>query len=185
MKIEQSASRIEGPNLALRLVELDDAGYIFGLRSNPAYNEHLTRVSGTAEDQRSWIEAYKSRELVGSELYYVIERHDGQLCGTVRLYKINENNFTWGSWILDQNKPSKAALESAILSFEVGFSKLDLPIAYVDVRVGNKNAAAFYRRLGMEETHRTAENIFFTYSRSCFEASRSELVNVIHVETDL
>jgi len=55
-------SRIDGIQLSLRLVLPDDAAYIHALRSNPAYNSHLSTVSGTVDDQRRWIEAYKSRE---------------------------------------------------------------------------------------------------------------------------
>jgi len=156
-------SRIDGVRLSLRLVEPDDAAYIQGLRTNPAYNQHLSAVTGTAEDQRAWIEAYKDREAAGTEYYFVIERKAGERCGVVRLYDITEDRFTWGSWILDHNKPRKAALESAVLSFGVGFDVLGLDVANVDVRVKNTHAEAFYRRLAMTETHRTERDIYFEY----------------------
>jgi RimJ/RimL family protein N-acetyltransferase len=148
--------RVEGPNLTLRLIEPDDAAYAYGLRTNPLYNSHLSRVIGTVEDQRQWIEGYKAREAAGQEFYYVIERKDGTRCGLVRLYDLEADSFTWGSWILDENKPHKAALESAVLSFGVGFEVLQRDLARVDVRVDNTHATAFYRRLGMTETYRTA-----------------------------
>ena len=112
-----SIARVEGPNLILRLIEPEDAAYVHSLRNNPAYNTHLSTVTGTVDDQRTWIKDYKSREAHGQEYYYVIERKDGTRCGLVRLYDIEAASFTWGSWILDENKPRKAALESAILSF--------------------------------------------------------------------
>ena len=121
LSTSSSLKRIEGPNLALRLIQLEDAGYVYGLRDDPTYNRHLSEVRGTANDQRHWIEAYKSREAHKLELYYIIEHRDGTHCGTVRLYDIKPDSFTWGSWTLDHNKPPKAALESAFLSFGVGF----------------------------------------------------------------
>ena len=90
----------------------------------------------------------------------------------MRLYDIEADSFTWGSWILDENKPSKAALESAVLSFGVGFEVLQRNLAKVDVRVDNAHATAFYRRLGMTETHRTAQDIYFYYPRARFAADR-------------
>ena len=171
--------RIDGIHLSLRLVEPDDAGYLHGLRMNPTYNSHLSAVTGTVEDQRSWIEAYKRREAAGSEYYFVIERKDGMPCGVVRLYDIAGDQFTWGSWILDQNKPRKAALESAILSFGVGFDALGLEMANVDVRVGNSHAEAFYRRLGMTEVRRTEQEIFFVYSREQFAADHLTHMNIL------
>lgn len=168
-----SLERIEGPNIALRLIQPDDADYVYGLRVDPTYNRHLSEVQGTADGQRRWIEAYKSREAQTLELYYIIERLDGTPCGTVRLYDIKSDRFTWGSWILNHNKPPKAAIESALLSFGAGFDGLGLDYANVDVRVENTHAEAFYRRLGMTETHRTERDIFFVYPRARFEADRA------------
>lgn len=164
--------RVEGLNLVLRLIRPDDAQYVHGLRSDPAYNRHLSEIRGTVEDQRRWIEDYKAREAEGREFYYVIERKDGVRCGLVRLYDIREDSFTWGSWILDANKPPKAALESAVLSFQVGFEMLARSRALVDVRVQNDRAIALYRRLGMTEMYRTELDIYFEYMKARYEADR-------------
>ena len=173
MRDLSSIARVEGPNLTLRLIQPEDAGYVHSLRSNPAYNTHLSTVTGTVDNQRTWIEDYKSREAQWQEFYYVIERKDGARCGLVRLYDIEVESFTWGSWILDENKTRKAALESALLSFGIGFDALGMHSAIVDVRVANEHAAAFYRRLGMVETHRTDQDIFFNYTREQFDTGRT------------
>lgn len=157
-----SIARVEGPNLVLRLVQPDDADYIHALRTDPAYNTHLSAVQGTSEDQRRWIAAYKAREAAEREFYYVITcADDGRRCGCVRLYDISGDSFTWGSWILDENKPSKAALESAVLSFDVAFGPLGLLTADIDVRNDNATAIQFYRRYGAVETHADDLNLYF------------------------
>lgn len=173
-------SRVEGPNLTLRLIQPDDAGYVHGLRNNTSYNRHLSEVRGTIETQRQWIKEYKVREAEAREFYYVIERKDGTRCGLVRLYDIEAGRFTWGSWILDEKKPPKAALESAVLSFGIGFHTLGLILAKVDVRVENTHAEAFYRRLGMVETRRTASDIFFDYTRSQFVENRLDYLKILN-----
>ena len=66
-----------------------------------------------------------------------------------------------------------AALESAVLSFGVGFHDLDLSQAFIDVRIENAHAAAFYRRLRMAELRRDQRDIYFTYCRSQFDADRA------------
>lgn len=175
----RATDRIEGPNLVLRLVQPDDAAYLHALRINPAYNRYLSPVSGTADDQRRWIESYKQREARGEEFYYIVQRPDGLPCGTVRLYGIAGNRFTWGSWILDHNKPHKAALESALLSFWAGFGPLGLEEAAIDVRRDNTHAEAFYRRFGMTETGGTEQEIFFTYPRARFEADRQRHLSAL------
>lgn len=173
MTAKNELELIKGPNLTLRLIQPKDAAFVYGLRTNPLYNQNLSAVRGTVDDQRKWIEAYKDREAERSEFYYVIERKDGAPCGVVRLYDIDVNSFTWGSWILDANKPPKAALESAVLSFGIGFLSLGRNTARVDVRKVNTHAEAFYRRLGMIETHRTEQDIYFMYNRARFEADRA------------
>lgn len=174
-------AHVAGPRLRLRLITPEDAPYAHALRINPQYNRHLSPVTGTAEDQRQWIERYKAKEAQCQQLYYVIERLDGTRCGLVRLYDIDDEQFTWGSWILDSNKPPKAALESAVLSFGIGFSYLGLKVAKVDVRVENTHAETFYRRLGMIETHRTVQDIFFDYPRKLFEENLSTYLQLLKV----
>ena len=180
--IHQIAGDVEGvsgPSLKLRLVERQDADYIHDLRMQPRYNRYLSPVTGDVEDQRAWIERYKQAESRREQLYYVIERHDGVRCGLVRLYDITPETFTWGSWILDENKPPKAALESAMLSFYIGFGPLELPRALVDVRIENERAASLYRGFGMEETAFDHENIYFRYDRDVFLARLPEYMKLL------
>ena len=165
-------SRIDGIQLSLRFVQPEDAAYVHGLRMDPSYNGHLSAVTGTVEDQLSWIEAYKTREAAGSEYYFVIERKDGVRCGVMRLYDIMGDQFTWGSWILDHNKPRKAALESTVLSFGVAFESLGMAVGGIDMRKQNSHAIGFYRRFGMQEIREDAHNIYFEYTSEQFAADR-------------
>ena len=171
---------VSGHRLAIRLVEPSDATFIHGLRTDPAFNRHLSVVTGDVTDQRTWIEDYKVREAAGREFYYIFERLDnGEACGVVRLYDIAQDSFTWGSWIMANNKPAKGALESALLSFEIGFEKLVRPLALIDVRRDNVHALAFYQRLGMRELRRDEQDIFLDYSRDQFRAARDGLWRAI------
>lgn len=169
-------ARAEGPTLVLRLIEPDDADYVHALRTNPAYNQYLSPVTGTAEDQRRWIESYKEREREGVEFYYVIERRDGIPCGVVRLYGITADSFTWGSWILDHNKPPKAALESALLVYSIAFDQLNIPTCHFDVRKDNASALRFHVRMGAIETARDEQDVFFTYTQVDYLSTRDDLL---------
>lgn len=175
-------SQIDGIQLSLRLVRPEDAGYIHGLRVDPNYNGHLSAVMGTVEDQRQWIEAYKAREAAGTEYYFVIERKDGVRCGVVRLYDIMGDRFTWGSWILDHNKPRKAALESALLIYRYGFKVLGLRKSVFDVRRNNEHTLAFHRRLGAVQTREDDQNIYFEYSSQQFAVDRPTYMAVLQRE---
>lgn len=162
---------IDGTRLRLRPVVPDDAAYIHALRTDPRYNTHLSPVAGGVEAQRQWIERYLEREAQGREIYFVIERRsDAQRCGVVRLYDITEQQFTWGSWILDDHKPHKAALESAVLIYQLGFEYIQKIKAFFDVHRGNVHTLSFHRRFGAMETGSDEINIYFEYHRDQFFA---------------
>ena len=172
--------RIEGSRIALRFAVPDDAGYIYKLRMDPTYNRYLSPVTGTVNDQRCWLEGYKRREAQGHEYYYVSERlDDARSCGLVRLYNLSDDSFTWGSWIVDHNKPPKAALESALLSFTIGFEHLGRVKAFVDVRHENKHAIAFYRRFGMQQIDADEQNLYFEYERERFLLEKQARMNLL------
>lgn len=175
----KNLTRVEGPNLALRLIETDDAEYVHGLRINPAYNQHLSEVQGTAADQRAWIERYKSREATMEELYYIIERNDGIRCGTVRLYEIKDDRFTWGSWILDENKPNKGALESAVLIYRIGFDLIGKDRAVFDVRNDNSHTLDFHLRFGATETGKFEADTHFSYERENFTQMYPRFLDIL------
>ncbi|WOI35343.1 GNAT family N-acetyltransferase (plasmid) [Tritonibacter scottomollicae] len=173
-------SRNEGVRLALRLAQPSDAEYIYGLRIDPSYNRYLSEVTGTVQDQADWLRRYKEREASGSEYYYVIERRaDAKPCGLVRLYDFESDHFTWGSWILDQHKPAKAALESAFLIYVQGFERLGLQKSVFDVRKDNERTLAFHSRFGAVETGRNDLDVFFEYTRAQFEADKANHLEVL------
>ncbi|TDL90441.1 GNAT family N-acetyltransferase [Meridianimarinicoccus aquatilis] len=173
---------ISGKNLRLRLVTPDDAAFVHGLRVDPSYNAHLSPVTGTIADQRAWIESYKAKEAAGKEAYYIIERLDGHPCGTVRVYGITQDSFTWGSWILNADKPPKAALDSAILVYDIGFGKLQKSKAVFDVRADNERTLRFHRRFGAEQTGSDDENLYFMIANERFYELRDVLSESLRTE---
>ncbi|MFC7704770.1 GNAT family N-acetyltransferase [Plastorhodobacter daqingensis] len=164
-----STADLEGHVTLLRIVAPEDAAYIWGLRNDPRYNAHLSQSSGTVEDQRAWITRYKEREAAGSEYYFIIRRRDDdRRCGTVRIYDIREGHFTWGSWILDEAKPPRAALDTALLVYRFGFDRLGLDRAVFDVRRENTHTLAFHDRFGATRTGEDGQDVFFELPRSRF-----------------
>ena len=167
----ETVAEIVGSSVILRPVVEDDAEFIWGLRNDPTYNSHLSAICGTAEGQREWIRNYKTREAAGSEYYFIIERRDDRTrCGTVRIYDIRDDQFTWGSWILDENKPRKAALDSAIQTYRFGFDILGLQKSVFDVRKENVHTLKFHDRFGAERTHEDDANIYYVVSCEDFKA---------------
>src|SRR5690606_11327016 len=60
-----------------------------------------------------------------------------------------------------------------------GSQDLGLLKAQFDVRRDNANTLAFHRRFGATETHETAQDIFFTYPRTRFQADRAAHLSIL------
>lgn len=163
---------LRGARLDFRPVTPDDAAYVLKLRSDPAHAAHLSPVTGTVADQAAWIARCKAREAAGEEVYHVIQRKDATPCGLVRLYDIRAETFTWGSWILDAGKPAKAALDSAVMVYDWGFTRLGLGRAVFAVDRANARVLAFHDRFGATRTGADARDIHYVYDRDRFLADR-------------
>ena len=171
-------------SLALRSIRFvpvqeSHSGYIFSLRSDPLLNAHLSAPPSSVAAQSEWILEYRRRESRGEEYYFIIQRTDGVNCGTVRLYDFRRTSFCWGSWILDRNKPRCAAIESALLVYQIGFGTLGLPSSHFDVRKGNGRVVSFHKKFGAQITAEDAESVYFTLERRTFCTFQPELLRLV------
>ena len=174
-----SKKSILGHMTRLRLVEISDAPYIHQMRTNDDLNTHISSVTGGVDLQRAWISLYKEREAESLEFYFVIERLDGEPCGLVRLYKIEGDSFTWGSWILGPNKPPKAALDSAVSLYQFAFDELGLSRATFEVDRGNERTLLFHDRFGAHRIGKDSVNIYYKYDATDFGLARSNFALVL------
>ncbi len=160
-----------GKTIRLRLVEVDDAKFVHCLRVDGKYNKHLSQVTGSVEDQRKWIESYKERENKEIEYYFIIERIDDDvLVGTVRLYDFidEKKSFSWGSWILNEDKTRYSAIESAMLVYEVAFNELGFECCHFEVRKGNEHTIKFHQRFGAKIIGENEVELFFNLSKQTY-----------------
>ena len=134
----------------IRLVELEDAEFIHGLRTDRTYNEFLTKVGISLEQQISWIEAYKLDEQAGKQYYFIILDNSNQRIGSVRLYDFDKDTFCWGSWILKNGSSWSASLESMALIYHVGFDVLNFKYCVFNVRKLNVSVFKLHQKLGAD-----------------------------------
>ena len=163
----------------LRLVEPADANYIYSLRVNSQLNTFLSAAPESPQAQRDWINTYKTRESERLEHYFVICNIDRQPCGVVRLYDYSESSFCWGSWILDVNKSRYAAVESALLVYEVGFKRLGFPGCHFDVRLGNARVISFHQKMGAHMVKQDDLNMYFEITPAAISERSDVLMKII------
>mgnify|MGYP006281951081 CR=1 FL=1 len=165
------AAEVRGRTLVFRYVTPTDAEFVFALRRSPEKSRHLNPVSADGEDQRRWLEAYARSE---GQAYFVI-LHDGRRIGVVRLYVARGDCFCWGSWILTDDLPRHAAVESALMVYAYAVDHLGFARAHLDVRLGNEKVLRFHARMGARELRRDDRDVFFEMTPEAIRAAREIL----------
>jgi RimJ/RimL family protein N-acetyltransferase len=142
--------RLDCVRCRLRPVTLEDAPFIVALRTNPHLNRFIHENSGIVKDQVAWLEYYFGRF---DDYYFIIEDVDsGESRGTIGLYNLasDSSEAEWGRWIIQPL--SMAALESAWLIYEVGFSLLQLKRVYCRSISQNTASVSFHDTFGARRT---------------------------------
>ncbi|TFF42680.1 GNAT family N-acetyltransferase [Pseudomonas sp. RIT623] len=163
---------VTAKTVRLRLIDESDAVFVVGLRTDEKYNKYLSAVGSDVEAQRQWIRNYKAEEQAGRQYYFIIERLDGVRCGTVRLYDFKAHSFSWGSWILDENKTKYAAIESAFLVYDFGFQNLKCSASHFEVMKGNEKVASFHEKMGAVQVGEDQRFLYFEIRKEAVEVSK-------------
>jgi len=163
--------KIEGRTINFRNAQIDDAAFILKLRTDPQLNIYLNRTNPDLNEQKLWIK--NCQENTG-QYYFIIEDKEQESVGTVRLYDFKADSFCWGSWIIQPNSPRKAAIESALLVYELGFYELGFQKSHFDVRKENAKVIEFHKRYGAKIIEETDKDCFFIFTRKNYEFVRDQ-----------
>ena len=165
---------LEGKNINLRTVEIEDADFIYTMRQNRKKTKYLSKVTGTVDSQKEWIKNYKQREDEEKEFYFIIESKNKDKFGLVRIYDLKNDSFCWGSWLIKEDTPKTTAIESALQIYEFGFYKLGFEKSHFDVRKGNDKVIAFHQRFGAKIVDEDALDYFFNFEKSDYEITKEK-----------
>ena len=170
---------INSKTISLRLVEESDASFILSLRLDEKYNIFLSKVGSDLESQKLWIKEYKNHEANKEQYYFIIERVDGKRCGTVRLYDFRNDSFSWGSWILNEDKTRYSAIESAFLVYRYGFDILGFGRSHFEVMKGNDRVVGFHEKMGAIRVREDDVNIYFEIKKDQVAKKRLNFIGKI------
>lgn len=130
-------------SIEIRLVETEDAPFIVELRNDPRLGRYLSKTSSSITEQEKWIIAYKEREALKEEFYFLISEN-GIKRGLYRLYNINKYSFTIGSWLFAKCEILNLPIFIDIIISDFGFDVLNIPILLFDVRKENKKVIHYH-----------------------------------------
>lgn len=136
-------SFIQSQNLTFRDATVSDSEFILMLRLDAKKGQFLSETSASLKAQSSWMRHY---ERVTDQAYFIIEdRHHKKKLGCIRIYNPVGHKYEWGSWLLVEQAPPLAALESAVLLYHYCYS-LGLTEAMLCVRRENKSVWTFHEK---------------------------------------
>ena len=159
-------------HVTFRLAEPSDAEFILNLRLDVNKSRHLSQTSNDLAMQRTWLENYKLREQRNEEFYYIIEDNGQRDLGVIRLYDFQNDSFCWGSWILCDGAPSYAAIESALLVYEIAFYQLGFTKSHFDVHKQNLRVLDFHQRFGAVIVDEDEDIFYLNISKEQYERTR-------------
>jgi len=158
---------IIGNNLILRDATAADAAFILELRTHEKKSTHISKTNNDVRQQEAWLDKYKND---GGQVYFIILNNEESRVGTVRLYDIKGDSFSWGSWILKEGVPSTYSVESALLVYHFALS-LGFKKAHFSVRKENISVWRFHERFGARKISESIND--FSYSISHHEIKKS------------
>jgi RimJ/RimL family protein N-acetyltransferase len=156
---------IEGKNINLRDVEIDDADFLLKLRTDEKKSRFLNKTENDLQKQIEYIKKYKAAE---DEYYFIIEAKGKQKLGCFRIYDIYGDSFCIGSWIIADDAPEMTAIESIILIYEFGFSKLGYGHCHFDVRKENRSVQRLHEMYGARKTGETELDYLYGFDKVSF-----------------
>jgi hypothetical protein len=133
---------IQGKNIILRQVEVQDAEFILSLRLNPIKSRFISETSSDMGQQETWI---RDSLLKDNEIMFIIADRAGKSLGCIRMYDSDSQSYTWGSWLMINGLSPSVAIESITLLYSYG-KWLGYESAKLDVRKKNVSVWSFHEK---------------------------------------
>ncbi len=168
--------KLDRYGLQTRFVEETDAEFILTLRSDKELNRHISSTPVDLEAQRKWIQNYKEREKNGLEYYFIFSVNNIPQ-GVARIYNIDNESFTQGSWIFSPDSVPGASILGNIISSEIGFEFLEKSIEYSDARRSN-NTHRFVKTFDPEIIQSDEQDIYYKIYPDRFERAKHKHIEL-------
>ena len=162
-----------------RFVEVKDVDFVLSLRSDKELTKFIHQTDNNRDVQIAWLTKYKERERDGKEYYFIFSK-DGVEYGLERIYNITEESFTHGSFLFKPNAPIGMSSLCDIITREVGFDVLGIPINLFDVRKGNNNVLHYHKTFQPTFLYETELDRFFELSKDNFEKNKQRYLRIFY-----
>jgi len=146
----------EGFLYRLRPIELSDAQSIIDIRlEDKERNKFIHSISPDIKMQEKWLTDYFERE---EDYYFMVEnKFTNRAEGLISIYNISDRRGEWGRYVI--KKDSFAAVESALMCFEIAFEVLNLDEIFGGIIAENTPVINLHKSYGAVMTN-TVQNTY-------------------------
>ncbi len=167
-----SEEKLKGKYVNLREVTVEDAEFILKLRCDEKKSRFLHKTEYNVEKQKEYIKNYLKKD---NEWYFIIENKKHIPLGTIRIYDVEDDKFTGGSWLMVYGATSQETLEGEILMKEYAFNVLGFNKNCFDVRKANKKVVRFHKIWGAKIVSENDYDYFFELTKKDFENNKNKI----------
>jgi len=172
--------KLERYGIHVRLVNEDDADFIVKLRTDPKLGRHIHYTDNDTEKQKEWIKNYKHREKEGKD-YYFIFYYDNEPIGLCRIYDVEGDYATSGSWVCKPDLPLDIPILTLIITREIMFDELALLYDRYDIRKQNTKSLRMNDLFGGTKIRETELDNYFELSKDAFNIKKNYLLELLSV----
>ena len=173
---------IKAEGISMRMIEESDAKFIIDIRTDEKLGQYISETSSIIENQIGWIKEYKKRESNQKEFYFIFEDSNNKKWGTIRLYNLEEDSFTVGSWICLQGNKNHIAIKSFLNAIEFGFEKLHYKTCLLDVRKKNLRVLYYLKLFNPVLVKEDDLNYFFRLEKYTFFNNKNKIINTLNIK---
>jgi len=162
--------------LKCRLVRESDAEFIVSLRTDPLMCRFINATSNDVEKQREWIRQYKQREAQSQEYYFIYE-YDNEPIGVNRIYDMEGDHCTEGSWVCVPLEDSSYTVATSIIMRDIIFDVLDFEYDVFNVSLGNKKVKKYHLISGATILDEDETQFYFRLDKQSYLDNRQWFIN--------
>lgn len=165
-------------NIRLKFVNINDAKFIYDLRTNKILSKYLNPTSLKLNDQKKWLKQYFIRNENDQEFYFKFQfkkKNKFYDIGVARVIRLTKKKFSFGSWIMRPGSPSWLAVECALSIYEFAFKykKFQKNLMWMDLR--NKKVIIFHKLMGAIETNIDKKQLYAYLTESNYNKIKRKL----------
>lgn len=167
--------------LDVRLANEADSEFILSLRTDDRLSRYIHATDSNLQKQRQWMKDYKERENKGED-YYFIYSFDNIPLGVNRIYDIEEDSATGGSWLCKRKTEVEHSIATLLIMRDIMFDQLQLEYDKFDVRKGNKKVQRLHQQMGARKTGETESDYLYVLSKDDYYIARKNIMQLLNIE---